>query len=196
MKSWIVSIIIPAFSVTRSFRNHSNMLIWCSINIYYYYQCWKWLCRLIETTIKFCLIVFSPKDSLIKRKVKNKNQYLYVYFMYYYNIIYIYAFSGCFYPKWLTVHSDFFISECVPWELNPQPFVLLTQCFTTEPQEHWCIINVFTAALHQSMNKSILFFKCYWSLTIYSYNILYWFVHNVMYNVNGCTQIAYPQLVL
>ncbi len=22
------------------------------------------------------------------------------------------------------------------WELNPQPFALLTQCSTTEPQEH------------------------------------------------------------
>ncbi len=29
----------------------------------------------------------------------------------------------------------FFISMCVPWELNPQPFALLTQCSTTEPQE-------------------------------------------------------------
>ncbi len=24
---------------------------------------------------------------------------------------------------------------CFPWELNPQPFALLTQCSTTEPQE-------------------------------------------------------------
>ncbi len=30
----------------------------------------------------------------------------------------------------------FFISMCVPWELNPHPFALLTQCSTTEPQEH------------------------------------------------------------
>ncbi len=30
----------------------------------------------------------------------------------------------------------FFISMCVPWELNPWPFALLTQCSTTEPQEH------------------------------------------------------------
>ncbi len=29
-----------------------------------------------------------------------------------------------------------FISTCVSWESNPQPFALLTQCFTTEPQEH------------------------------------------------------------
>ncbi len=26
---------------------------------------------------------------------------------------------------------------CVPWESNPQPFALLTQCSTTEPQEHY-----------------------------------------------------------
>ncbi len=28
-------------------------------------------------------------------------------------------------------------SMCVPWESNPQPFALLTQCSTTEPQEHY-----------------------------------------------------------
>ncbi len=28
------------------------------------------------------------------------------------------------------------LSVCVPWESNPQPFALLTQCSTTEPQEH------------------------------------------------------------
>ncbi len=30
----------------------------------------------------------------------------------------------------------FFVIMCVPWELNPQPFALLTQCSTTEPQQH------------------------------------------------------------
>ncbi len=31
---------------------------------------------------------------------------------------------------------------CVPWELNPQPFALLTQCSTTEPQEHTvCVVS-------------------------------------------------------
>ncbi len=30
----------------------------------------------------------------------------------------------------------YFISICVPWESNPQPFALLRQCSTTEPQEH------------------------------------------------------------
>ncbi len=33
----------------------------------------------------------------------------------------------------------FFISMCVPWELNPQPFALLTQCSTTEPQKNFNI---------------------------------------------------------
>ncbi len=53
--------------------------------------------------------------------------------------IYIYAFSRHFYPKRLTVHSGytFFVSICVPWELNPQPFALRMQCSTTEPQKHW-----------------------------------------------------------
>ncbi len=26
---------------------------------------------------------------------------------------------------------------CVPWELNPQPFAVVTQCSTTEPQGHY-----------------------------------------------------------
>ncbi len=38
-----------------------------------------------------------------------------------------------------ATYSDytFFVSMCVPWELNPQPFAQLTQCSTTEPQEHF-----------------------------------------------------------
>ncbi len=44
----------------------------------------------------------------------------------------------------------YIISMCVPWELNPWPFALLTQCSTTEPQEQeqehwawysWCFIS-------------------------------------------------------
>ncbi len=33
----------------------------------------------------------------------------------------------------------FFVSMCVPWDLNPQPFALLTQCSTTEPQMFLCL---------------------------------------------------------
>ncbi len=39
----------------------------------------------------------------------------------------------------------FFVSMCVPWELNPRPFALLTQCSSTESQEH--IVAVFTGTL-------------------------------------------------
>ncbi len=37
-----------------------------------------------------------------------------------------------------NLHSDytFLISICVPWEPNPQPFALLTQCSTTEPHRN------------------------------------------------------------
>ncbi len=38
----------------------------------------------------------------------------------------------------LQLHSGytFLISTCVPWESNPQPFALLTQCSTTEPHRN------------------------------------------------------------
>ncbi len=39
----------------------------------------------------------------------------------------------------LQLHSGYtfvLISMCVPWESNPQPFALLTQCSTTEPHRN------------------------------------------------------------
>ncbi len=61
--------------------------------------------------------------------------------------IYIYAFSRRFYPQWLTEHSGytFIVSTCVPWESNPQPFALLMQCSTTEPQEHYGYVGKLKA---------------------------------------------------
>ncbi len=55
-------------------------------------------------------------------------------------IFFTFTFIRHFYPKWLTVHSGytFFVSNimCVPWELNPQPFALLTQCVSSkEPKK-------------------------------------------------------------
>ncbi len=47
----------------------------------------------------------------------------------------------------------FFVSMCVPWELNPQPFVLIMQCSTTEPQEHW----VFRCSGYLDMAIPMLF---------------------------------------
>ncbi len=52
--------------------------------------------------------------------------------------IYIYAFSRCFYPKRLTVHLgyNFFCQYMCSLGIEPTTFALLTQCSTTEPQEH------------------------------------------------------------
>ncbi len=49
-----------------------------------------------------------------------------------------FTFSRRFYPKRLTIafRLYIFISICFPWELNPQPFALLTQCSTTEPHRN------------------------------------------------------------
>ncbi len=81
-QSWIFIIITPVFSVTWSFRNHSNMLIlssviinfyWCSIinSGSSYYQCWKQFC---------CLIIFVETihifwDSLKNRKLNEHHLY-------------------------------------------------------------------------------------------------------------------------
>ncbi len=35
-----------------------------------------------------------------------------------------------------------FFCICVPWELNPQPLALLTQCSTTEPREHFFALPI------------------------------------------------------
>ncbi len=77
-------------------------------------------------------------------------------------IIYIYAFSRRFYPKRLTVHSGytFFVSISVLWELNPQPFALLMQYSTTEPQEHSLISD--SLPLSQKLLRQIFSVVCQW----------------------------------
>ncbi len=39
---------------------------------------------------------------------------------------------------------------CVPWELDPWPFALLTQCSTTEPQEHSIVWDTFVVFIRIS----------------------------------------------
>ncbi len=72
------------------------------------------------------------------------------------NIIYIYAFSRRFYPKRLTIafRLYIFISMCVPWESNPQPFALLTQCSTTEPHRNTHIMSC--GSTYWAVNKFIV----------------------------------------
>ncbi len=52
---------------------------------------------------------------------------------------YIYIYQTLLSKATYITGYKFFVSMCVPWESNPQPFALLTQCFTTEPQEHYLL---------------------------------------------------------
>ncbi len=44
---------------------------------------------------------------------------------------------------------------CVPWELNPQPYVLLTQCSTTEPQEQGNTKDYLSYIFRQKKHKPV-----------------------------------------
>ncbi len=62
----------------------------------------------------------------------------------------------------LQLHSGykfFFISMCVPWESNPQTFVLLTQCSTTEPHRNTYTIY-YRANLGVGMDVRVWFVCC------------------------------------
>ncbi len=81
----------------------------------------------------------------------------------------------------IQVTHFFFVSTCVPWESNPQPLVLLTQCSTTEPHRNTLL------------KSKILDFRiqiaCF-SLKVSSLNfILVWVCHRRMqdseYRSNG-----------
>ncbi len=64
------------FSVTWSFRNHSNMLLWCWINISYYYWCWK--------PLWYFIFLCTPQYiffSLINRKFKRTAFFLIFFFV-------------------------------------------------------------------------------------------------------------------
>ncbi len=56
---------------------------------------------------------------------------------------------------------------CVPWELNPQPFALLMQCSTTEPQEHtsqpflWKCIKVKWSHFFFAVRERTLLCMCW-----------------------------------
>ncbi len=66
----------------------------------------------------------------------------------------------------------FLISMCVPWELNPRPFSLLTQCSTTEPQEHQ------TNTIRYNNNFSYIYYN------IDTFNTL-------QFEMTGCFQLIY-----
>ncbi len=58
---------------------------------------------------------------------------------------YIYITFACMHLADAFIQSDLqciFVSMCVPWELNPQPFALLTQYSTTEQHAKQCINGI------------------------------------------------------
>ncbi len=55
--------------------------------------------------------------------------------MYLFIIIYMYLADAFIQSDLQCIQVIHVLSVCVPWELNLQPFALLTQCSTTEPQE-------------------------------------------------------------
>ncbi len=62
-----------------------------------------------------------------------------------------------------------FISMCVAWELNPQPFALLTQCSTTEPQEHLYMLLKQSIYKERSQIHSYIIIKMLYNIYIYMF---------------------------
>ncbi len=132
----------------------------CSLN-----QCDKWLNlqvtiifsdSCIKSIMSFSLLTDCPCDNMLLN-------------------IYIYAFSRRFYPKRLTVVFRLYIqvSICVPWESNPQPFVLLTQCSTTEPHRNMCCTTPVEQGYHFLVNSNGIYCK-YFLKKINSVSDSYW----------------------
>ncbi len=63
-------------------------------------------------------------------------------------------------PKRLTIafRLYIFISACVPWESNPQPFAQLMQCSTTEPHKNKYDAHIARNVLSQIIKKGYTYF--------------------------------------
>ncbi len=60
-----------------------------------------------------------------------------------------------------------FISMCVPWESNPQPFALLTQCPTTEPHRNTKVNFLLVYFLLEHSLLSLALDSMYWKGTMW-----------------------------
>ncbi len=74
------------------------------------------------------------------------------------NYIYIYAFSRRCYPKRFTVHSGY--TYMCSLGIEPTTFALLTQCSTTEPQEHYKNNYIFllSSSFFQQLSSETSYF--------------------------------------
>ncbi len=66
MQSWIFSIITPDLSVTLSFRNHSNLLIWCLIVIHFIGAQLLVVIIIINVEKPFLLLYFMEADTFFQ----------------------------------------------------------------------------------------------------------------------------------
>ncbi len=105
------------------------------------YSSFNHICKCLDSTANRAILSLLFQYSW-------RALYMYVY-------IYINAFSRCFYPKRIVFRLNIFVNMCVPWELNPQPFALLMQCSTTEPQEYYMY-----AYMHVSVCVSVCIYMC------------------------------------
>ncbi len=70
-----------------------------------------------------------------------------------------FTFIRRFYPKRLTIafRLYIFISTCVPWESNPQPFAQQTQCSTAEPHRStWLVVCCWCHVLSRILSDPAL----------------------------------------
>ncbi len=137
------AVLIPVFSVIWSFRNHSNMLIWCTRNIIIYAEnsCADFLKTMIQ--------IFQ--DWLMNKNFKKKSIYLKYFFCNVIYLLYIYIFSNskqtpaqpvavrscnsqfrvriCKYCYVVWMHNDF-INNSLFLPLPPFPTLFLTTATT------------------------------------------------------------------
>ncbi len=76
----------------------------------------------------------------------------------------------------------FFGNMCVPWELNPQPFALLTLCSTTEPQEHFLCSSTLFPSTQLSVN--MLGYSTPWTASFFGNECLW--LTLLVKGVNDC----------
>ncbi len=102
------------------------------------------------------------------------------------------------------MHSGytFVVSMCVPWESNPQPFVLLTQCSTTEPQELSQRTNFYQRCCNMTVEQYLLqsyhiYFSnnCTLNHTYKQTNKQQYYLRNILFPEASCKKLIERTLI-
>ncbi len=105
-----------------------------------------------------------------------------------------FTFIRCFYPKRLSIafRLYIFISMCVLWESNPQPFAQLTQCSTTESHRN----KIYWMSIYYAVNGNQGSTKCKGFQTDHWKNNVHWWLIWILRSVfNAFMHILYPKLL-